>query len=63
MLILTKFPFLFLFKCVGCHLFSGQPVCDTLAVISVSVATCLPLRVKIMRHGVYPEVRMSHIHT
>lgn len=50
-------------KMCGMPLFQGSLLCDTLAVISVFVATCLPLQVKIVRNGVYPDLRMSHTHT
>lgn len=50
-------------KVCGMPFFQGSLFCDTLAVISVFVATCLPLQVKIMRNGVYPDLRMSHAHT
>lgn len=50
-------------KVCGMPFFQGSLFCDTLAIISVFVTTCLPLQVKIMRNGVYPDLRMSHTHT
>lgn len=50
-------------KVCGMPFFQGSLFCDTLAVISVFVAACLPLQVKIMRNGVCPDLRMSHTHT
>lgn len=50
-------------KVCGMPFFQGSLFCDALAVTSVFVATCLPLQIKIMRNGVYPDLRMSHAHT
>lgn len=47
----------------GMPFFQCSLLCDTLAVTLVFVTTCLPLQVKIMRNGVYPDLRMSHTHT
>lgn len=47
----------------GMPFFQCSLLCDALAVTLVFVTTCLPLQVKIMRNGVYPDLRMSHTHT
>lgn len=52
-----------IYKACGMPFFQGTLFCDTLAVISVFVATCLLLQVKIMRNGAYTDLRMSHTHT
>lgn len=49
-------------KVCGMPFFPCSLLCVTLAVTLVFVTTCLPLQVKIMRNGVYPDLRMSHTH-